>query len=211
MAIVATPAHSSGETIESVTLDLPASECVFSGSFKQNRVLDSLPEPLQSNGVFFYHCEYGIIWSTQTPIAEALVLKRDGSGFLLRDSQSKNLKSRQSKFLGKLLNDLMGSDPASIESQFAIERLDPAMRKYHLTPKKRAIKRGVKAITISLPNDDELDQKAAVITIIDRNAQATEIRSSRDEVFSVDHNAATSCDSAAGIAQQSCALLLGLE
>ena len=209
--IVVTSAHSSNETTDSAALDLPASECVFSGNFQQQRVLDGLPEPLQSNGVFFYHCKHGIIWSTQAPIAEALVLRSNGSGFLLKDSQSKNLKSRQSKFLGKLLNDLMGSDPASIASQFDVERLDPQIRKYHLTPKKRAIKRGIKGITILLPNDNELDQKPAVITVIDRNAQATEIQSTRDEVFSVEHDAASSCDSAAGIAQQSCTLLLGRE
>lgn len=211
MSVLTTSSHSSSESTYTSTLDLPAHTCVFSGAFEQNLVLDSLATPLRSNGLFFYHCKHGVIWSTQTPIAETLVLKRDGSGFVVKNSQSKKLRSRQSKFLGSLLNDLMGSDPASIESQFNIERLDPDLRKYHLIPKKRAIKRRIKGITISLPNDKMLDQNPVVIKISDRNTQQTEIQSTRNNVFPINDDPAKACHDAAGITQRSCSLLLGFE
>lgn len=206
---------SSGTLLSSSTalaqIDLPVSECAFSGTFEQDKALRGLSEPLRSTGTFFYHCQHGVIWSTTIPLAETLVLKRDGGGFVIRDLHTTKLQSRHGKFLGGLLNNLMGSNVAAIEKQFEVERLEPNTRKYQLTPKKRALKRGVKQIAVTMPNDDELDTGAVLINITDRNAQQTEIRSIRSKVFTASDDASAQCQSVAGLSKQSCKRLLGQE
>jgi len=207
--LLATSTARSANNVDQTKIDFPASECVFAGKFTQTKTLQGLATPLQSSGAFYYHCQHGVIWSTTSPTNETLVLKRDGTGVMLVDSRTTKLKSRQSRFLGNLINDLMGANISSLKKSFVIERLSTTAQKYALTPKNRSLKRGIKAINIDMLRNDKLSFDSVVISILDRNAQQTEIRSIRDKVFSPTDEALPQCQLDTGLSQQSCARLLG--
>jgi len=207
--LLATSTARSANNVDQTKIDFPASECVFAGKFTQTKKLQGLATPLQSSGAFYYHCQHGVIWSTTSPLNETLVLKRDGTGVMLVDSRSTKLKSRQSRFLGNLINDLMGANISSLEKSFVIERFSTTTQKYMLTPKNRSLKRAIKSINIDLLSDEELSVGRVIISIIDRNAQQTEIHSIRDKVFSSEDEALPQCHSDTALSQQSCAQLLG--
>jgi len=199
------------DNITSNTINLPASECVFYGTFEQKQELASLDKPLHSNGVFFYHCDYGVIWSTKTPIYETLVLKADGTGAVIKESQTHKLKSQHSRFLGTLLNGLMGSDVDSVKAQFDIEQLEAGTPKYLLKPKKRRIRRAIKKVVISMPKDQDPSVEAVTISITDRNSQLTEIRSYRNTVFSRTDEPLSQCHQGSSLSKESCQQLLDLQ
>jgi hypothetical protein len=167
--------------------------CQFAGTFQQVKQLDGLDEGLTSSGVFYHHCERGVIWSTLTPVLETLVMRRDGKGFIITDTDQKQLKSRQGKFLSSLLNSLMSGDQGAIEKQFELAKLSSGAIK--LTPKKRTLKRAIKAIEVSRSSDN----KNVGIAILDRNLQKTHISSNQTQLFDIEttaDNVALNCRSA---------------
>ena len=180
--------------------DLPFKQppCEFSGAFTQNKFISALDAPLSSTGRFYHHCNYGVIWSTLEPIQQTLVMQKAGNGFLVDQSGHKKLTSRQSKFLNKLLNDLMGADPDLLTQQFKINEVSE--NHFELKPSTRRLKRGVKQIELQF-NDESL-----TINIIDRNSQRTEIITKQDNVFELGTITEQNCE--ASIKEAPCSLLL---
>ncbi len=191
-----------------VEIDLPKNECSFAGAFVQTKALPALPKPVLSKGVFYYHCQHGVIWSTTEPTAEALVLNKSGHGATVTGNQIKPLKSRQGKFLSSLLNNLMAGNTQALQKKFVIEQPDENNRAYTLTPKKRSLKRGVKQIAVSIPDDANLDSSQIEIVILDRNAQTTEIRSQRTQVFDAAEPALNACQAAILTLTKACGQLI---
>lgn len=159
------------------TFSLAQNDCQFSGSFEQIKQIDGIDQALKSNGVFYHHCEQGVIWSTTEPVVETLIMRRDGKGFVITANEQEQLKSRQGKFLSSLLNSLMSGDQAAIEKQFKLKLGDN--NTVTLTPTKRSLKRAIKFIEVQR----SVDLKRVDITIVDRNAQKTHINSTQTSVF----------------------------
>lgn len=159
------------------TFGLQQNDCQFAGTFEQVKQLDGLDQGLTSTGVFYHHCEQGVIWSTLTPALETLVMRRDGKGFVITNTDQTQLKSRQGKFLSSLLNSLMSGDQDAIEQQFEITTM--ASGAVTLKPKKRTLKRAIKTIEVN----KSLDNKNVDINIIDRNFQKTHISSIQTQLF----------------------------
>ena len=166
-----------GLSQELATFGLQQNDCQFAGTFEQVKQLNGLDQGLTSNGVFYHHCEQGVIWSTLTPMLETLVMRRDGKGFVITDADPKQLKSRQGKFLSSLLNSLMSGDQNAIEKQFELTTL--ASGAITLKPKKRTLKRAIKVIEVNKSQDN----KNVDITIVDRNFQRTHIKSVQTQLF----------------------------
>lgn len=163
--------------LEKSTFSLHQEYCQFSGSFEQVKQLDGVDQGIVSNGVFFHHCDIGVIWSTTQPLIETLVMRRDGKGFVITDNEEQQLESRQGKFLSSLLNSLMSGDQNTIEKQFELRISDIGI--IQLTPRKRSLKRAIKSITVQRSHE----KKTVNITIIDRNSQKTLINSVRTETY----------------------------
>lgn len=156
-------------------------DCQFSGTFSQVKQLANIDNGLSSKGVFYHHCQKGVIWSTLEPLLETLVMRRDGNGFIVNETGSKQLKSRQGKFLSDLLNDLMSGDQAGIETQFVLTTDNDNL--ISLKPKKRSLKRAIKLIQVQR----SLMGKTVNILIIDRNDQKTRINSIQTRAFDNDN------------------------
>ena len=166
--------------LEKSTFSLHQEYCQFSGSFEQVKQLEGVDQGIVSNGVFFHHCDKGVIWSTTQPLIETLVMRRDGKGFVITDHEEQQLESRQGKFLSSLLNSLMSGDQNTIEKQFELRISDIGI--IQLTPRKRSLKRAIKSITVQRSHE----KKTVNITIIDRNSQKTLINSVRTETYDND-------------------------
>ncbi len=207
-SFLCSPLHSSeiGGNID-LNNPFPKGPCSFSGNFVQTKIITGLDKKLASTGAFYYHCDSGVIWSTNTPIEETLVFSRSGDNFQIKDQQALKLKSRQSKLLGKLLNSMMSGDRTEIEQQFLINNTESG---YELLPKKKSLKRAIKSIQLSFSETDSpahqstppqnngaIDQTVSAkensttnkplekinILIKDRKNQLTSITSTQSNVF----------------------------
>ncbi|MEM6484269.1 MAG: hypothetical protein AAF662_04710 [Pseudomonadota bacterium] len=76
--------------------------------------------PLKSSGHFFEDCKAGVIWATREPITESLIVRRDGSSFLIQEHNESKLRSAPAKRMARLLLSLVGGDPSELEKRFSI-------------------------------------------------------------------------------------------
>lgn len=123
--------------------------CESSGFFQQQRQVKGLPLPLVSEGRFYHHCEQGIIWQTDQPVHETLVLHRNGKTYQLQEGKSSELSGRFGRVLSAILNGMMSGDNAMLTRLFYIEQ--QMENEWHLQPKKRSLRRGLDHINLVLP------------------------------------------------------------
>ncbi|GHA14658.1 hypothetical protein GCM10008090_25580 [Arenicella chitinivorans] len=199
-------------------LPLPTTACSYAGNFNQARFLSGIDEPIQTEGHFYFHCEYGVVWATQKPVSDALIVHRNGRGLQVNaDQGAQKLTSRQSKFLGQLLTTLMSGDQAALQDLFQISALDTAHR-YRLTPRQRKLKRGIQYLVLDLAqlqvgldqNDNTPSGASLGIEILDRNHQTTRIAATQQQQFEPTEHAASQCQSLANLTDEYCDLLFGL-
>lgn len=153
-------------------LSFPEAPCSFGGEFTQEKFLTGLPESVSSSGHFFFHCEKGVIWSTDSPIQEALILRQDGKSLIRKDVQTKRLKGRQARFIGKLIRQLIAANTEAIHADFEVEHKDGG---FLLKPKKKSLRRAIQHINLSWHEKNNDEQATVVISILDRNDQKTKI------------------------------------
>ena len=132
-------------------LDSLPKHCHFSAKFDQQKTLKSLPIPLKSTGQIYFSCNDGLIWETQAPIRESLILTRSEyqfkqQGLLSQTNGLEVLDSIESRFLSRLLIGLMSSDKNYIEKTFEISSLNTA--EFILKPKDQFISKAIKTVQI---------------------------------------------------------------
>ncbi len=133
-------------------LDSLPKHCLFSAKFDQKKTLKSLPVPLKSTGKMFFSCHAGLIWETQTPIQESLILTRSEYQFKQQAESPKStrlevLDSIESRFLSRLLIGLMSADKHYIEQTFNTSSFSTT--EVSLTPKDSFIQKAIKEIQIT--------------------------------------------------------------
>jgi len=196
-------------TTYAVEIKLPENECSFAGNFVQKISMPALPDPILSEGEFFYHCQHGVIWSTTEPVQETLVLSQTGQTTIITPETSKPLNSQPGKFLSSLLNSLMGGNVETLQTQFEIEQVNTSNQTYLLTPKRHSLKRAVKKIFLSVIRSDDSGKSNQVeIVILDRNDQATEISSQKTQSFDIKEPTLNACQSTIQFLQRACDHLL---
>jgi len=185
--------------------------CLFTGQFRQKRVIPSLPVPLVSQGRFFYSCHAGLIWHTDSPIVETLVYTSTGQQFEIRpDEQPKQLKSRLHGYLSIFLLRLMAADTEYLYENFTVDLLAPTALGDHLmgslvlVPRRKMVKRALKKITLK---PDDLDR---IVHIINVNKESTEITISDVQQHHIDdrESASVSCAPMSNSSLLSCQTLL---
>lgn len=150
----ATSESNKKSSAQRLTEHLPAS-CYHSGHYAQEKKLDGINQPLESQGDFIFSCQHGLIWHTQSPVIETAIYTARGKHFLIADEQITPLDNRIHKALGTLLNHLMGGDTQYLLRNFTLEEQDKSLQ---LTPKHKRLKRAVQRI--------EITQKDARVTIM---------------------------------------------
>ncbi len=210
-------------SLEQVPLPLPSQGCSFSGSFTQSKDVEGFVGPLLSAGVFFYHCEAGVIWKTKAPVSQTFVFRKSGKAYSLQQQKVKALKSAQGKTLGRLLNSLIGGDQDQISAQFEIttrpeiecqegsDTCEPSAEVYILEPRKRSLKRGLKVIELDLAQTKKAEgtepSMSIGISMLDRKDQWTRIISSKVENVESLMNSDLLCSDVVTLSKQECALL----
>jgi len=200
------------------------SSCTFYGDFQQSKSLRGLEKPIESSGVFFYSCVHGVIWKTLLPIEESLVLNKDGNNSKVENGQVTQLKSRQGKMLGLLINGLIGANTDFIDKNFDVvpgnaETTMPELQNklnqqsIVLSPKSRRLQRGLTRIELltsrTVPNsiDHKDGEKLVTISLLDRHQQWTHIVSSKKADYPQATDSLSSCLASSNFSLRECELL----
>lgn len=121
------------------------SACHVSGHYTQNQSLKSIEETLRSDGRFIFSCGQGLIWHTTSPFEETIVYSNDQETKRFDGATFASIDSRLHKFLGTLLNNLIGGNHSYLEKHFTIENSENALV---LHPKKKRLKKFIKDIQL---------------------------------------------------------------
>ena len=144
-------------------VELLPKHCAFTGDFHQKRFVRSLPAPVISQGSFFFSCQAGLIWHTQSPINESLVYVENGDSFQIRPKQPpQKLKGRFHSYLSYFLLNLLAVEIDYLVENFSIEsNLDSLARADNkeglsivLRPLSKSIKRAIRSIVLTKWNED---------------------------------------------------------
>lgn len=188
-------------------IEFPTAPCSFAGEFTQQKHLQDLPQPFESTGFFFYHCDQGILWSTQSPIQETLLIKPSGKTWVIKDDNMQRLKGRQAKFISKLISQLIAADVSALQKNFAIKQLPDH---FQLTPKRNAIRRALSLITVAWHESTDSTFLPITITMVDRTSQKNQIDAKPTRLFtkpSVD-GILIDCTSISQLSPQHCEQLI---
>lgn len=184
-------------SIESQLAQFLPNHCEFQGRFIQEKRLLNVPVPLQSSGLLYFHCLFGLIWITERPFEEAMIYTNKNAHWRAEPPKDfKRLTNKANQSLADFLLDFLGSDGSSLLTQFNFHLIEGHvdLLQGKLTPKGKWIKKALNAIILqrkaplalsplskkragSLGGQAEDLQKLPVLTIAiqDRNEQSTNI------------------------------------
>jgi len=192
-------------------LPLSTKDCAFIGVFQQAKSLTGLSAPLNSSGSFYYHCEHGVIWKNEQPVAESMVFRKDSKAYNNKNTLS-TIKSRQAKALGNLLNDLISADLKKLAQTFEIQQLNEVS--VRLTPRKRRLKRALKRVDLKVSGDSDQSATSVTISIVDRNEQLTTVSAIQTNILPIeddDTRLLEQCAKIQSFSTHECSILLQSE
>lgn len=110
----------------------------ISGEFSLERRLNHFEAPLRSHGRFVLSAEHGLLWQTEAPLQQTVILSGRSLSRLTADGEVEALTAdsdrvgRYTQLIGKLLN----GDWSAVESRFHVEDGDRDTDRWHkiLTP-----------------------------------------------------------------------------
>ena len=106
------PPSQAGDIVNKISARLTKA-LITEGQFKQIKRLKFLQQPLISTGIFTYHQDKGVIWTTLTPVSSQLVL--DESHMVGAEGEQ-NLPAA----FGKVFKALLGGEFAKLSENFTI-------------------------------------------------------------------------------------------
>jgi len=167
--------------------------CESTGFFLQQREVKGLPLPLVSEGRFYHHCEQGVIWQTDHPVHETLVLHRGGKTYQFQNGKSSELSGRFGRVLSVILNSMMSGDHAMLARFFHVER--QLENEWQLQPRKRSLRRGIDHIKLVLPqlSADSLPSGDVKVALVDSRLRETVISLHYNPVEKFDSRAPINC------------------
>lgn len=127
--------------------DFLPQQCYFAGRFAQNRKVESIPAPLESQGNFLFSCEDGLIWHTGLPTRETVIYTNGKKHFQVgSDDRMEPLKGRLHANMALLLNGLMGADLSYLEKYFSLGAIEPDH--VELQPKKKNMRKFIEQLNL---------------------------------------------------------------
>lgn len=153
------------------------SYCQSHGSFVQTREIKGFPMPLESEGVFFNHCEYGAIWSTQQPVLETMVIASTGRSYLIDARGKRPLKGYAGQQMSRLIHSLINGDLEQLAQDFSISAAKgDAEGQWILLPRSKRLQRALQRIDFALEEQAGLSAQMRVrIRVIDKDGLQTEV------------------------------------
>lgn len=126
---------------------VPAS-CHFSGQFIQRKHIQGLPVPLQSNGDFFFSCDFGLVWNTLAPIQEALLYVNARKNYRVDERGDIEPLSGAARYaMSKIFLRLLKGDTEYFADEFEVAE-GPQNEGLSLTPESEFMKKGIRRILI---------------------------------------------------------------
>ncbi|MFC3095366.1 outer membrane lipoprotein carrier protein LolA [Alteromonas sediminis] len=123
--------------------------CHFSGTFTQNKHIEGISFPLQSEGDFYFSCNFGLVWNTITPFPEALLYANARMNYRV-DEQGKieEMPSTTRYVMSQFFLRLLKGDAEYFENEFSVSALQENQGTL-LVPKSDFMKRGLKHIKVN--------------------------------------------------------------
>lgn len=142
----------SSQTAAPDVKDFLPRQCYFSGRFAQNRNVESIPAPLESQGEFLFSCDHGLIWHTGLPTRETIIYTNSKKHYLVdADGKMEPLKGRLHANMALLLNGLMGADVHYLEKYFSFITTEPD--NIELQPKKKNMRKFIEQLDLRKHGD----------------------------------------------------------
>ena len=177
LAAAATPlamADENGTAEEQLLASVFPSGCNFSGQFNQQKAMQGLPVPLNSNGDFFYSCDLGLVWHTSEPFSEAVLYVNSTNNFRAEDDGALTPLSGVARYvMSNIFVRLLKGDTGYFTDEFAISQEDAG--DLVLLPESEMMRKGLQAIRISKTGDDTTPM-AVSIKVTDASGQDTQVR-----------------------------------
>lgn len=171
--------------------------CQSHGSFLQKRQVKGLPLALQSTGVFFNHCDQGVIWATQSPVEETLVIRSKRPSLIVENGKQRVLKGYAGQLMSRVIHAMMNGQLASLQKDFEIRQDNP--NAWSLRPKKSRLRRALQRIEFTLEGN------RVRVSMLDRDELRTDIELDDQPVSDPE---LTSCAQLTGLLPSLCGLLL---
>lgn len=144
--------------------------CHFSGDFIQNKKIQGLSAPLISDGEFFFSCDIGIIWQTQSPFAEALIYSHYFNYRVSGDAIEK-LTSLTHYGMSKIMLKMLNGDVDYFAESFSVGSLIDG--ELSLSPQSKFMKKAIDKIVLQKTQVD--DSISLLVNIHDKSQQLTKI------------------------------------
>lgn len=160
------------------------SGCHFSGRFLQKKTIRGIPTPLTSTGDFYYSCDLGLIWHTQTPFSEAILYVNSSNNFKAGvDGSLAPLTGTTRYIMSNIFVRLLKGDTDYFVEEFAISKGEENTI-VTLRPENEYLRKGLDTITISKALDQTKGTSLS-IGVLDATGQLTNVLINNVEHYSI--------------------------
>lgn len=107
----------------------------ISGEFSLERSLNYFKAPLRSHGRFVLSAEHGLLWQTEAPLEQTVILNDRSLSRLTADGEVETLtvdSDRVGQYM-QLISKLLNGDWSAVESRFHVEDRDSDTDRWHKT------------------------------------------------------------------------------
>ena len=147
--------------------------CHFSGQFLQQKNIQGLPVPLQSDGDFFYSCDLGLVWSTKAPFQEAILYVNSAKNYRIDEQgEIKPLTGIARYIMSNVFVKLLKGDVDYFADEFVVTATEN--QSIELKPESEFMQKGVESIQFSKTQSPELGV-ALMVDVIDATGQVTQV------------------------------------
>lgn len=161
------------ESKKELLADIFPTSCHFSGQFLQRKNINGLPVPLLSNGDFFFSCDLGLVWSTHSPVNEAILYINSSRSYRVNDEGNIYPLSSVTRYImSKVLLRLLKGDIDYFAEEFLIMRSDDN-EMLVLRPESQFMKKGIDSIQFKkeVGIEDEVSLRVIVTDITGQNTE----------------------------------------
>ncbi|MDC8829453.1 outer membrane lipoprotein carrier protein LolA [Alteromonas gilva] len=150
------------------------SGCHFSGRFSQQKSIPGVPHPLTSSGDFYYSCDLGLVWHTETPFNEAILYVNSSNNFKAdAEGTLAPLSGTTRYIMSNIFVRLLKGDTSYFVDEFAITSAEQNAA-VQLRPESDYIRKGLDTITIKKAVN-EVSGTSLDINVIDASGQHTDV------------------------------------
>ena len=146
------------------------SPAIMRGEFTQQKKLNILKKPLQSEGNFIIVQGQGIIWNVVKPVTSKMII---GNNVIYFSEQMSDNAERSMSYIGKILNAILAGDILQLQQQFIITNSNiNTQKQWQLTliPKSMLMKKALASIELSgsqVINRIQLNENSGDYTLIE--------------------------------------------